>query len=504
MGPHPRSRRLVWVWWIASVGFSTVIVPSGKGADPAWAAPLREKLTVLVEPLVAAQYSPSVIVGVLREGQTAHFSYGHLSASDPRPPAGDTLFEIGSISKVFTAILLADMAERGEVALDDPIERYLPPGVAAPLRAGEPMRLVHLATHTSGLPRLPNNLGATDTINPYAQYTPDKLYEYLNQRSKSKRGATKRTPEPRHSYSNLGVGLLGHLLELRAGKDYATLLRERVAAPLGLGDTVIVPSEDQQQRVAPGHDAEGNAVPAWQLAVLVGAGGIRSTVEDLLQFAAANLAAAEEPVAADRSEEDSAVEAARLSRALCVAQAPRLKISEDVESGLAWIVERGEIWWHNGGTGGYRSYLLIDRPRRIVVVILTNGTPEGESPLFDQMARRVYSAVRGESVEPLPLRQAIELPAETLADYVGRYELAPRAVLEVTQEGGRLFAQLTGQGRYRLYAEAGDVFFYRVTDAQVTFERDDAGQVVRLILHQNGQDLPAKKLAAREASAAPR
>src|SRR5208283_4407870 len=123
--------------------------------------------------------------------------------NDKRALDGDTVFEIGSITKVFTALLLADMAQRGEVALTDPVSKYLPKGVKMPGRNGHAIMLQDLATHTSGLPRLPSNMKPKDFMNPYADYTPELLYQFLSSYE------LPRDPGSKWEYSNLGAGLLG-------------------------------------------------------------------------------------------------------------------------------------------------------------------------------------------------------------------------------------------------------------------------------------------------------
>ena len=195
------------------------------------------------------------------------------------------MFEIGSVTKVFTAALLAEMAGRGEVGIDQPVAELLPPGVRMPSRRGEPITLAHLAEHTSALPRLPGNLWATvtDQKNPYRDYRVAHLYEYLG-------GAgVGFPPGTGAAYSNLGAGLLGHVLALRAGLPYDELLAERILRPLGLTDTGIALSADQASRLAPGHDAMGKPTSNWDLPTLAGAGALRSTADEMLTFLRANL-----------------------------------------------------------------------------------------------------------------------------------------------------------------------------------------------------------------------
>ncbi|MDG3004914.1 serine hydrolase domain-containing protein [Paludisphaera mucosa] len=231
-------------------------------------------------------------IGLLAGGEEVALGYGETDKGSGRVPDGRTVFEIGSITKVFTALLLADAAGSGEVRLDRPVGELLPAGVRMPAYRGEPITLAHLAEHTSALPRLPGNLGATikDAKNPYRDYGVEDLHAYLNA------ARVGFPPGSGASYSNLGAGLLGHVLALRAGEPYEDLLAARVLRPLGLADTAIALSADQEARMAPGHDAKGEPTSRWDLPTFAGAGALRSTVAEMLTFLRANLDPAATPL----------------------------------------------------------------------------------------------------------------------------------------------------------------------------------------------------------------
>ena len=196
---------------------------------------------------------------------------------------GDTIFEIGSATKVFTSLLLADMVQRGEVALNDPVAKFLPAGVSVPERNGRQITLVDLATHTSGLPRLPANLNPKDPNNPYADYTPEQLYQFLSSYQ------LPRDIGAQYEYSNLGGGLLGFALARRAGMSYEALVKSRICDPLGMKDTGITLTPEMKARFAVGHDQGLARVENWDLPTLAGAGALRSTANDLLAFVSANI-----------------------------------------------------------------------------------------------------------------------------------------------------------------------------------------------------------------------
>ena len=208
------------------------------------------------------------MVGVIDPKGRWIVAYGSLNEGDARPLNGDTIFEIGSATKVFTSLLLADMVQRGEVSLDDPVAKYLPPSVKMPERNGRSITLVDLATHTSGLPRLPSNLAPKDPGNPYADYSVEQLYEFLSSYQLTRDIGSK------YEYSNLGGGLLGYVLARRAGKSYEDLVESRICAPLGMSNTRITLTPEMKARLAAGHNAALDKVENWDLPTL--AGGLSS------------------------------------------------------------------------------------------------------------------------------------------------------------------------------------------------------------------------------------
>ena len=211
-----------------------------------------------------------IVVGVIEPTGRRVVAYGNLAQGDPRTVDGDTIFEIGSVTKVFTSLLLADMVNRTEVALDDPAAKYLPESVKMPERTGKSITLHDLSTHSSGLPRLPGNMKPKDPRNPYADYSVDDLYQFLSGYE------LPRDPGSEFEYSNLGGGLLGHLLACRAGTEYESLIGGRITGPLSMPDTGITLSSSRQQRMAAGHTAMLAPAANWDLPTLAGAGALRS------------------------------------------------------------------------------------------------------------------------------------------------------------------------------------------------------------------------------------
>jgi CubicO group peptidase (beta-lactamase class C family) len=298
---------------------------------------------------------PAVSVAWIAGGRTEFANFGRRTLPDGAPPASDTIYEIGSITKTFTATLLADMVLSKEVAFETTIGELLPAkNYSADARR---ITLLALATHSSGLPRLPNNMfvaAAKAPLNPYAHYTPDDLDAYM-------RGYAAESASPQPLYSNIGVGLLGYALAAKAGKSYEQLITERVLAPLGMRDTSITLSAAQKARLAPGH-AGGRIVPNWDVPTFAGAGALRSTTADMAKYLAAVMDPPE----------------TRLGRAIRMAREPRADFTNGMRIGLNWITRKSDdgrdLTWHNGGTGGYRTFIGFIPAARAGIVVLTNAT----------------------------------------------------------------------------------------------------------------------------------
>lgn len=445
-----------------------------RATSAAPALPPDSTVRALLKQRVTEKRSAGIVVGLLEpDGSTRVLAFGDPGPGQP-PLDGSSVFEIGSITKVFTAALLADMAQRGEVALDHPVQRYLPAGATMPSRGGKQITLAMLSEQTSGLPRLPSNHRPADPSNPYADFTVAQLYQFLS-------GYTlPRDPGSRYEYSNLGVGLLGHVLALRAGKPLEQLLRERIWAPLGMSSTAITLAPPLRARLALGHKPDGSVTPNWDLPTLAGAGAARSTAADMLKFLAAQLHPQRGP----------------LERAMATTHRKRASAGSDwMGIGLGWHLlhrQGDDVVWHNGGTGGYRSFAGF-RPRTgAAVVVLTNSGGEGADDVGFHLLNPALPLVPG----PAPRKEytAISLPAEALQRFVGIYQLAPQFRIVVTREGDALFAQATGQQRIRLWPHAEAEFFIREVDAQVTFVRDGEGRTASLVLHQGGTDVPGNKV----------
>jgi D-alanyl-D-alanine-carboxypeptidase/D-alanyl-D-alanine-endopeptidase len=423
---------------------------------------------ILSERIDDQKQSVGIVVGVIGPEGRRFVAHGHFGVDDPRPVNADTVFEIGSITKVFTALLLAEMSQRGEVELSDPVAKYLPEDVTVPQRGGKSITLADLATHTSGLPRMPGNFSPANPDNPYADYSVERLYRFLSKHRLA------RDIGSRGRYSNLGYGLLGHALARRGGGDYETLVRDRILAPLGMESTAITLSPAIKARLASGHSPALKAVPNWDMpTTFAGAGALRSTASDLLTFLEMALDMKESPLA-------TALAATLATRR------PTGKRDENV--GLGWIIAKSgndEMIWHNGGTGGYRSFIGFLPKAGVGVVVLSNtSTPMG----VDDIGQHLLNP----KIPLAPSKQHVTARTKLYDGYVGRYQLEPDAILSVTLEGGRLFARISGQERFELFPLSEGDFLY--VDAQITFKTDGKGHAESLTLHQNGRHMPAPRM----------
>ena len=328
-------------------------------------APPETRLHDLIKARVDAGRNVGIVVGTIdAAGKKAIAAYGNPGPG-ALPLDADSVFEIGSITKVFTATILADMAERGEVKLDDPIKKYLPSNIRLPQRNGREITLIDLSTQTSGLPRMPDNFKPADPRNPYKDYTVEQLYDFLS------RHELRRDPGAQFEYSNLGVGLLGHVLTLRAKKPYEQLVTERILDPLDMDHTGVTLTPWMQAHLARGHNNQGQPASNWDIGTLGAAGALRSTMNDMLKFARANLQTR-----------------GKLQVVMQQTHVERAPAGNNMFIGMNWIIRRQngqDVTWHNGGTGGYRTWLGFDKQKGIAAVVLTNSSHGADDLGFELM-----------------------------------------------------------------------------------------------------------------------
>lgn len=433
------------------------------------AFPDNNELLELIASRVEEKRAVGIVLGVMdADGSSRVVSYG--DAGPGAAPLGpNTIFEIGSITKVFTSTVLADMAARNEVTLDASVGNYLPGELVLPAQNGVEITLANLAEQNSGLPNVPDNFSPEDPANPFSDYTISDLSIYFDCLTLA------RAPGESYEYSNLGVGLLGLALSHHAGMSYEELVTQCILRPLGMSNTGVSLNPQMREMRAIGHDQQGEPVKDWQdSAPFEGAGAVRSNMTDMLKFLDANMGLAGN----------------ELERVMRVAHAPRADAGNS-KIGLnwfSWTTPGGvDIVYHSGNTGGYSSYLGFDPVRGVGVIMLTNQagtTLDIPSHLLDP---------------GIPLREApktpeqlgaIELPAETLTKFIGAYVLdaPPHIRLAVTAENTQLYVEAPGFGKLPFYPRTSLNFFNITMRAEITFVTDANGEVSGVVVKLGGID----------------
>ena len=470
-------------------------------------------------------------------------SVGRRSDRDDATPDATTQFQIGSITKVFTNVLLAEMVASGAVRFDTTLRERLPDEVEPRNSDVAQITLQALATHRSGLPRLPANLDLSNTVDPYAGFDVAKLHHAVQiSRDRQALGNF-------YTYSNFGAGLLGYVLGEVQGEGYRAALTQRVITPLGLRHVAFQPGANATRA-----SSGGKPVSAWTFDALAGAGALWGSVDDLARLIQAYLGTHEHALGHDLANDLEVV-----------APAGRFEVTR------VWHVARaGEVpvYWHNGGTAGFHSFVGFRKDTKQGIAILISGdadptniglkslgvAPVAPSPakidtdVFGQYALTpqfgigvferdgqlqaqatgqpafalhavgedwyafgdvdaslhilrqdgkavalelaqngvLQRAPRVAEVATVASRTEVAVAPAKLRDYVGKYAFAPGVTLTVKLAGESLEAQLTGQPFFPVFARAADRFFYKVVDAELEFERGEGGKVRAVVLHQAG------------------
>lgn len=532
-------------------------------ASQSWAMTDGELRALLERRFAGDRTGACVAIAVVEPGRTST-AYTCADPKRARPFDGRTAYEIGSVTKTMTAALLADLILKGEVSLDDPLAKLLPPGTKVATFNGEPILLKHIVTHTSGLPALPSRMTVTDMRNPYANITEQELLQSLAEAKVSSRPGTK------FQYSNFGMMVLSLALARHSGKDFETLLREKLFAPIGMKDAYIA-KPPPGVRAAQGHMSNSAPTLGWDMPVdMAGVGGVRATLPDMIAYVQSQL----------RPGNDA------LGRAIALTQNPVIELPR-VRLGMNWFFESvggRATMQHSGGTGGFSALLILDkqagrgvialsdaaqtdldgltslgmhlidpaqaiapprkaavadvalidalvgryrldtglgielRRRGVALTIQATAQPEFEMaydsagdfyPLqFDALLRPVRKAdgtytftwhqlggtMKAERLSaPVAVKPADRPSAAELKAYEGHYPLTPDFALKVFAKDVQLFVQGTGQGAIEIVPIAKDVFVAESVGAEISFERDQVGKVIALVLKQGGQTLRGVK-----------
>jgi len=305
---------------------------------------------------IATQYinkanTVGLCIGILKNGTTAIYGYGATAKENNHIPDSEAIFEIGSITKTFTAVLLAYYVGQNKLSLSDPITKYLPDSVAANKNL-QAITLQMLSNHTSGLARIPDNMQYADLLNPYKNYNRQQLFTYL------KDCKLQSVPGEKYAYSNLGAGLLGVILENASGQTYEQMVSSVICKPLAMSNTFQHANKPQKERLVSVYNATGEPVIMWDMDALAGAGGLKSTMHDMLLYA-------EENMTDDKTD---------LSNAFALTH--KITYDKEMSVGLGWHkvkTDNMDCYWHNGGTGGSSSYIGFVPDKKIAVIVLSNA-----------------------------------------------------------------------------------------------------------------------------------
>ena len=443
-------------------------------AQQGWRQPSADDLRQVLKAEIAARRAEGLVVGVV--GPQGRMVVTE-DAGDPKagaPMAAGTRLYMEAVAKALTGLVLADMAGRGEVKLDDPVDMYLPAGEHMPERNGRKITLTDLATHTSGLPRGEDGV-AFEALN---HYPPERMRRYLAGVQLT------RDPGSAYQYSDIGTALLGDALARRAGTSFEQLIRSRIIAPLGLSETVSqvspavtaslpVQFDSSLQPRGRGPDFDDSWIPAF---------GLYSTVDDMLKLLEAQLGYRPNPLAAASAQ----------------ARDVRRPIGPGGEESLSWEVRRlgppgTEVYGVSGGSPTMAAYLAFRPDTRVGVMVYAN------SPL--NVSDIALYVLTGRPVPPpeAPIaagsQVAISVPAAVLAGYVGRYRLNPQMVLTITAHGERLFGAINDQPQTEVYGASPTHFFARTFNAQIDFQPGPDGRANGLTLKLNGVAMPATRMA---------
>jgi len=424
-------------------------------------AQFTEELKANIQECVNLEYTPSIAVGIIDSSGMHFYNYGKTKNENGKIVDERTIYEIGSISKVFTSLLLAELVAEGKMKLDDPIEKYLP-NVQVPNYKGVKITLKHLATHNSGLPRLPVNLNlGEDPDNPYAHYDEKMLLDFLEKYKLASEPGTK------HEYSNLGAGILGYILTKESGMSLEGLFQKKVGDKLQFENTVTTLSTSQKENLALGH-AGGDVVPNWDFQdALAGGGAFKSNVFEMLSFLKMQL-----PL--DGNEISSAVKSTQ-----------KLQDHVQTKMGLGWHFYKENIRWHNGGTGGYKSFCGIDLEKNRGVVVLSNST-------FSVDDLGLHLLDENEAIEKL--RPIAKVDSNIFEDYVGKYILSGMMAVDVFSKEDKLYFQFFGQPAYRIYPESETLYFMLEIDVELDFVKDENGKVKSFIFTQDNYKQEVKRV----------
>jgi serine-type D-Ala-D-Ala carboxypeptidase/endopeptidase len=423
----------------------------------------REAVEAQLKPYLDGEVLTSVVVGLYDAGKREVYGFG--TGPGGKPPNGATLYDLGTATKIYTSLLLAEAVQRREVDLDAPISELLPPGVTVPKQDNISITAKHLALHSSGLPRHPPSLTARSPMppDPFAGYTDDALYQDLVTTK------LQTPPGTEISVSDYGVGVLGHALGHKIGGGYVAALQTRVLQPLGLTDTVVALPTGTTARKVLGTDDDLKRVPRWTWGALVAAGGLVTSANDSLKLLEAEL------------------DAAAGSRGVL---RPQMRLTQEAQldrggdnEGLGWMIDAGGRLWYDGRTSGFRTYLGFDPKTKRAVVILSSTS----TTLVDFLGPMMFEVLDGTAKPPIA-----PPGVNTMGAYVGKYDFTG-TILDVKLDGKRLYLEGPGEPRHRMAPYGDHGFWIEDLQAAAKFARE-ADVIKGLVFQVAGKTLVAARV----------
>jgi CubicO group peptidase (beta-lactamase class C family) len=441
----------------ASLLLLLFVVFSGVDGQPSRLTSLKENITNRISngPLVGV-----AVAYINPDGETSYFTAGTRSVDDSAEVTNNSIFQIASVTKVFTALALSKLLEERSIGLEQTANSLLGNDFSLPTYKGKEITLKHLITHTSGLPRLPNNLKMSDPQNPYKNYSKKELKEFLRNHE------LQRAPGSSYQYSNLGIAIVGHILVEQLGMDYDNIIKNHIAEPLGLSRTGMQLGDVDNSTVASGH-YQGATVPKWDFSIFEAMGGLQSSITDLGRFVKAHI-----------RHESSIVDA------LSMVQKPLFDVEQSSKLidkiGMGWMLstQQDSIWWHNGRTSGFSSFVGFNTETSAGVAVLGNA----------------HARIDDIGLYLLDSRHQLKklLAVEELKKFVGQYKSSGGISYYISRQKSQLYVQRPGQPKFPIFKKSENRFYLEAVPAEIEFTLDE-GTIQELILHQNGQKYRAAK-----------
>ncbi len=405
--------------------------------------------------------NPSIVVGLYENGQSHFYTQGLINKNQSQPADNNSVYEIGSITKTFTSLLLATLVNDKKIKLDDAIQSYWPTPFKLEDSEKQPITFKQLATHTSGLPRLPNNLLAFSP-DPYANYDRSQLIKAVNSTKPKIAGS-------QYAYSNFAVGLLGETLSVIEDQSFNHLIEQVIIQPLELKHTYLQLNQVPTELLVQGY-AGKKAALAWNFKALAAAGSMRSSISDLLAYGVAHV---------DLTN--------KLGQAMQLAMTPQYQ-KDDLSIGLGWHINN-DIHWHNGGTAGFRSIIMIDTKNNRVAAGITNNNNND----VEDIVAHLMDQTKPMKKHDFP----VTIPDAELFSFVGEFKHAgTEKIIHITHENEQLIFNTKGQKNQVLNFIGEDTFKFGIMKIKVKFNKDQNNNLISLSLMGWGKPQIYEKLKA--------